>query len=87
MRYFSMRKITKTSLKKALKNNIYLSDYKVIRDSENRLEVAYHYFTVEFSIHGEQQQYLSFYVNGSITYVMCEQLIGIMNDLEGIVRG
>ena len=79
----NMKKITMTALKKAVKENLYLKSFKIIESNAKTLIIAGSMLVVEFSIHGSNQQWLSFYVHGCTNHTYCEQLIDIMNTLEG----
>ena len=71
-------------LKKAIKESPYLKDCKVIKceDAQN-ITIANEYATIKFLIHGINQCWLSFTINGTLTSSYCEELVSIMKDLEG----
>ena len=77
------KKITLTALVNALKNDIFLKDAKIIKREGTNLVVAYKsYCIIDFSIIGENNQFVSFSVEGHITYLLCDHLLGIMEELE-----
>ena len=71
-----------TALSKAVKESLYLKDFKVVKKDLTHLVIASSSMIVEFTIHGENQQWLSFYVNGTISNGYCEHLVNLMNQLE-----
>ena len=79
-----MNKISMKALVDALKNDIFFVDAKIIKKEGTSLVVAYKsYCIIDFSIIGDNHQYLTFSVEGYLTYTYCQHLIDIMNKLEG----
>lgn len=71
------------SLKRAIKNSPYLKDFKVISNEDaQHLTIGNDYMLVKFLIHGDNQRWLSFNISGWTGNAYCEELIGIMRDLE-----
>lgn len=73
-----------SALCKTLNLSVYFTNYKVVSKPDTQhLTIANEYAVISFLIHGDNQQWLSFNINGSVTYTTCRELVGLMNDLEG----